>query len=86
MANAKIIEHVDFFGEPLDIGDLVVAADGGNRGALAICRITKITPKMITLQSVITKYSYKRSSFLRYPYYVIKVNSDVVADYILQNH
>lgn len=78
----KIIEHVDFFGEPLSVGDIVVAADGGSKGSMTVCKVVKLNPKMIELETLKRTY---RSSFLRYPHYMVKVHNDVVIQYILEN-
>lgn len=78
----KVIEHVDFFGEPLLVGDIVVAADGGSKGSMAVCKVIKLNPKLVELENL--KQTYRRS-FLRYPHFMVKVNNDVVIQYILEN-
>lgn len=80
----KIIEHVDFFGEPLIVGDVVVAADGGSKGSMSVCKVIKLNPKMVELEIINNKRFY-RNTFLRYPHYMVKVHNDVVIQYILEN-
>ncbi len=82
--NKKIIEHVDFFGEPLLLGDVVVASDGGAKGSMSVCKVIKLNPKMIELEKI-GKNIYYRKTFLRYPHYMVKVHNDVVIQYILEN-
>jgi hypothetical protein len=81
----KIIEHVDFFGEPLLVGDIVVAADGGTKGSMAVCKVIKLNPKLVELETIARKLSYGRNSFLRYPHFMVKVHNDIVIQYILEN-
>lgn len=80
----KVIEHIDFFGEPLFVGDVVVAADGYAKGSMAVCKVVKLNPKLVELEVISAKLSY-RKSFLRYPHFMVKVHNDVVMQYILEN-
>jgi ACT domain-containing protein len=81
MTTKKELNHYDLFGEKLCDDDIVIAADG-IRGQLKVCKIVKQTDKMIRV-SPIDKVSYRRTSFLRYPRHLIKVDSDKAVEYIL---
>lgn len=74
------ITHYDLFGEELEKNDLVIAADGLH-GQLKICRILRHTPKMVRLEEV-SSNRYRRT-FLRYSRYLIKIETDKAAEYVL---
>lgn len=76
----KDILHHDLFGEELKKDDIVIAAQGV-RGQLKICKIVAITKKMVKVEEIsFTKY---KRTFLRYPKFLIKIESDRAAEYIL---
>lgn len=74
-----------FFGEPLLVGDIVVAADGGAKGSMSVCKVVKLNPKLVELEVIARKLSYGRRTFLRYPHFMVKVHNDIVIQYILEN-
>lgn len=74
------IKHYDLFGEPLSDNDLVIAANG-THGELKICKIIRQTKKMVRVEEMKSN-GYTRS-FLRYSKFLIKIEKDKAAEYIL---
>lgn len=60
---AAEIKHTDILGQDINIGDIVVTAVGTRN--LEVCKVLKLTPKMVSIQKMGTKRS--SISKLRYP-------------------
>lgn len=73
-------KHYDLFGEELYDNDIVIAADG-IRGELKICKVIRQTAKMVRVEPISTS-KFKRS-FLRYSKYLIKIEKEKAAEYVL---
>lgn len=82
MTNKKEINHSDLFGDTLHKDDIVIAADGV-RGQLTICKVINQTPKMVRIEPIDRNFNRWRSSFLRYPKFLIKIEKERAVEYIL---
>lgn len=75
---AKVPEHKDKLGRPLEVGDCV-AYPGGNN-ILKIGLIEKLNPKMIKVKE------FKKSwSANKYPHEAVKLDGPDITMYILKN-
>lgn len=81
MSSNNNIDHKDFFGNTLEIGNVVVISDG-NRGKLHLAKITRFTKKMVDVE-IISKTGSWRKKMLRYPYDVLLANEELAVEYIL---
>jgi len=82
MTTKKEINHSDLFDDTLYKDDIVIAADGV-RGQLKICKIVNQTPKMVRVEPIDKNFNRWRSSFLRYPKFLIKIDKERAVEYIL---
>jgi len=72
----KEITHLDILGNELQVGDYVAASY--YRG-LGICRVVKLTPKMVSLNLVGSKWNKSV-----YPNEMVKLKPEDVTMYILR--
>jgi hypothetical protein len=71
-------EHVDMLGQPLVEGCYVASAHGNS---LRICRVLKLTPKMILVSDVNSGYWDRRV----YPLDTIRLENEDILMHILKN-
>jgi len=71
-------EKVDILGQPIDIGCHVAVP---RRNSLLICKVTKISPKMVHVKNVDTKYPVE---FMIRPTDAVRLDGPDVLAYILK--
>lgn len=72
-------KRLDFLGDELCKGDLVIVAHG--RGELEICKIENFKEKMVIIKPLKRKNGY---GFLRYSTQLIKMEKEKAVEYILK--
>lgn len=78
---AKEIEQkVDILGQPLEVGCYVAAA---RSNILLVCKIEKITNKMVHLEEHKTNSTY-RQAFMTYPTNVVRLDGPDALAYIIR--
>ena len=78
----EITVHLDLLGQELSVGCHVVASRrGAYSSSMCICKITKFTPKKITIQDIKKGYN---SEWSTYPAETVKLVGEEVLAYILK--
>lgn len=76
---AVIPEHQDILGQSLGVGDAVVFPSSNS---MYVGTITKMSPKMVKVKRVGTKYSWEQN---KYPSDLAKVSGAEVTMYLLKH-
>lgn len=76
----EVSPKVDILGQPLDVGCYVAGARSND---LLVCKIVKITNKMIHLEEHKTNSNYKQT-FMAYPGNVVRLDGPDALAYILR--
>ena len=75
----ELEQKFDILGQPLDIGCHVAVP---SRNLLMICKIVKISPKMIHVEGI---KKHSRSEFMVYPQHAVRIDGPDVLAYILKS-
>jgi hypothetical protein len=75
------IESFDILGQQLEVGNYIAV---GSKNTLYICRICKITPKMIRATKVSNKTNSSLNDILIYSSSTVKLSSEDAMAYILK--
>ena len=77
-----MIEHQDKLGRDLAVGDAVAFPD---HNGLMIGKITKLNPKMISIQSVDTRRrKWSDTDYRKYPYETVRLDAVDLTLYLLK--
>jgi len=78
-----IYEHQDKLGRALVVGDAVAFPD---HNGLMIGKITKLNPKMLSIQSLDTRRrKWNDADYRKYPYETVRLDAVDLTMYILKN-
>lgn len=78
-----MIEHQDKLGRDLTVGDAVAFP---HHNGLLVGKVTKLNPKMLSIQSLDTKYKrWNDSDYRKYPQETVRLDEVDLTVYILRN-